>query len=56
MTAFIFGLIVGAVGAAVAAFLVYRNNKKKVAAAIAILQGPGTTDEKIKKIKELFGL
>jgi hypothetical protein len=53
---FIEGLVIGAVGMLVAAYLVYRNNKKKIKAAIAILEGSGTTDEKIKKIRALFGI
>jgi type III secretory pathway lipoprotein EscJ len=56
VTSFIFGLVIGAVGVMVAAYFVYRVNSKKIKAAVAILEGPGTPEEKIKQIKALFGL
>ena len=51
---FFSGLIIGALGVLVIAYLVYQNNKKKIKKAIAILEGPGTAEEKIKQNKELF--
>ena len=53
---FVSGLFIGSVGVMIAAYFVYLNNKKKIKAAIAILEGPGATDEKIKKIRILFGI
>jgi hypothetical protein len=55
MTGFIFGLIVGAVGIIVAAYFVWKKNKAKFTAAVKeALEGPGTPEEKIKKILEII--
>jgi len=52
---FIFGVLVGAVGVIIAAWLIWKNNKKKfTAAAIEILEGPGTAQEKVKKILDII--
>jgi hypothetical protein len=55
MTAFIYGLFIGAIGMIVLAYFVWRNNKKKFMAALtAAIEGPGTPQEKVKKILDII--
>jgi hypothetical protein len=55
MTAFLIGVLVGALGVIVVAVLIFKNNKKKFqAAAIEIMSGPGTPEEKFKKIMAII--
>jgi len=55
MTSFIFGLFIGAIGVIVIAYFIWKNNKKKFIAALAeAVEGPGTPQEKIKKILEIL--
>lgn len=57
MLGFLIGLIIGAIGVIVAVVLVWKNNKKKINQAILIVADSSlTTEQKLAKIKELFGI
>ena len=52
---FLFGVLIGAVGVLVAAYFVWKKNKKKFTAALLeAVQGSGTPQEKIKKILDII--
>jgi len=52
---FLSGVFVGAVGVIIVAYFVWKKNKKKfTAAVIEALEGPGTPQEKIKKILDII--
>ena len=55
MTGFIFGLFIGAIGVVIIAYLIWKNNKKKFqAAVIEAMSGPGTPEEKFKKLMAII--
>jgi len=57
MLGFLIGLIVGIIGCIVVAILVIKKNKKKIGEALLIVADNSlTTEQKIIKIKELFGI
>ena len=49
------GILIGAVGIIVIAALIWKNNKKKFQAAInEVMSGPGTPEEKFKKLMAII--
>jgi sensor domain CHASE-containing protein len=55
MTNILIGILIGAVGIIVIAVLIWKNNKKKFQAAInEAMSGPGTPEEKFKKLMAII--